>query len=106
MAKLALEKGTGIASAEFFPGVRLIRAYNSISHQSILTQAHRAGDLFAIPMAGDDAQAIATAKKLILESGFDPVLVGPLSSAKLFDNRSAMYGAQGNAAELRKGFGL
>jgi len=106
MAKVALEKGTGITSAEFFPGVRLIRAYNSISHKSILTQAHREGELFAISIAGDDVEAIATAKKLILESGFDPVLVGPLTSAKRFDNRSSMYGFKGTAKEMRKGFGL
>jgi len=106
MAKDALERGTGVTSAEFFPGVRLIRAYNSISHKSILTQAHREGDLFAISMAGDDAEAIATATKLILESGFDPVLVGPLSSAKRFDNRSSMYGFRGTAKEMREGFGL
>ncbi len=106
MAKVALKKGTGVASAEFFPGVRLIRAYNSISHKSILTQAHRDGPLFAIPMAGDDNEAISVVKKLILESGFDPVLVGPLSTAKKFDNRSSMYGFRGNAEEMRKGFGI
>lgn len=106
MANDALARGTGVTSAEFFPGVRLIRAYNSISHKSILTQAHREGELFAISMAGDDAEAVATASKLILESGFDPVLVGPLTSAKRFDNRSTMYGFKGTAKEMREGFGL
>jgi predicted dinucleotide-binding enzyme len=106
MAVEALKKGTGIASAEFFPGVRLVRAYNSISYKSITTQAHREGELMAIPMAGDDETAINVAAKLIEESGFAPVVVGPLSRAREFDNRSAMYGKQGTAEELKAGFGL
>lgn len=106
MAVEALKKGTGIASAEFFPGVRLVRAYNSISYKSITTEAHREGELMAIPMAGDDEEAVNVTVKLIEESGFAPVLVGPLSRAKEFDNRSAMYGKQGTAEELKAGFGL
>jgi predicted dinucleotide-binding enzyme len=106
MAVEALEKGTGVASAEFFPGVRLIRAYNSISHESITTQAHREGALMAIPLAGNDDEAVKVASRLIRESGFDPVFVGPLSRAREFDNRSSMYGKKGTAQELREGFGL
>jgi predicted dinucleotide-binding enzyme len=106
MAVAALKKGTGIASAEFFPGVRLVRAYNSISHQSIITQAHRKGELMAIPVAADDDDALKIASKLIKESGFDPVFVGPLSKAREFDNRSALYGKKGTARELREAFGL
>lgn len=106
MAVEALKKGTGIASAEFFPGVRLVRAYNSISYQSIMTQAHREGELMGIPVAADDDSAWIVASKLIKESGFDPVLVGPLSRAREFDNRSALYGKKGTAQELRKAFGL
>jgi predicted dinucleotide-binding enzyme len=106
MAVEALKKGTGIASAEFFPGVRLVRAYNSISYKSITTQAHREGQLMAIPMAGDDQKAVDVTMALIKDSGFDPVFVGPLSRAREFDNRSAMYGRQGTAQELKDGFGL
>ena len=106
MAVAALKKGTGIASAEFFPGVRLVRAYNSISHQSIITQAHRKDELMAIPVAADDDDALKIASKLIKESGFDPVFVGPLSKAREFDNRSALYGKKGTARELREAFGL
>ncbi|MFT5693888.1 MAG: putative dinucleotide-binding enzyme [Oceanicoccus sp.] len=106
MAVESLKKGTGVASAEFFPGVRLVRAYNSISYQSIMTQAHRDGELMAIPVAADDDSAWNVASKLIKESGFDPVLVGPLSRAREFDNRSALYGKKGTAQELREAFGL
>ena len=106
MAVAALKKGTGIASAEFFPGTRLVRAYNSISYQSIITQAHREGELMAIPVAADDDGALKTASQLIKDSGFDPVFVGPLARAREFDNGSALYGKKGTARELREAFGL
>jgi predicted dinucleotide-binding enzyme len=106
MALAALEKGTGIASAEFFPDVRLVRAYNSISHQSILTQAHRKGEQMAIPLAADDDDALQIASELVTDSGFEPVFVGPLSKAREFDNRSALYGKKGSPQELRAAFGL
>ena len=35
MAEDALAKGTGVASAEFLPGVRLVRAFNAISYRSV-----------------------------------------------------------------------
>ena len=50
--------------------------------------------------------AVDVTMALIKDSGFDPVFVGPLSRAREFDNRSAMYGRQGTAQELKDGFGL
>jgi predicted dinucleotide-binding enzyme len=86
--------------------VRLVRAYNSISHQSILTQAHRKGEQMAIPLAADDDDALQIASELVTDSGFEPVFVGPLSKAREFDNRSALYGKKGSPQELRAAFGL
>ena len=59
----------------------------------------------AIPLAADDDDALEIASKLIRESGFDPVFVGPLSRAREFDNRSALYGMKGTARELREAVG-
>ena len=42
MAREALEKGTGVASAEYLPGARLVRAFNAISFVMVREQAHRA----------------------------------------------------------------
>ncbi len=35
-----------------------------------------------MPMAGDDAKAIAVATQLVREAGFEPVLIGPLEMGK------------------------
>jgi predicted dinucleotide-binding enzyme len=35
-----------------------------------------------MPMAGDDANAIAVASRLVREIGFEPVVVGPLAMGR------------------------
>jgi hypothetical protein len=101
MALEARRKGTGVASAEFLPGVKLVRAFNAINYRSLQSEAHRAGDLAAIPIAGDDSRAVAVTSQLVKEAGFDPVMVGPLSSAKLFDVGTPVYVQLLTAKELR-----
>jgi hypothetical protein len=106
MALEARRKGTGVASAEFLPGVRLVRAFNAINYKSLQSEAHRAGEPVAIPLAGDDTQALAVASELVKDAGFEPVVVGPLSSAKLFDVGSPVYVQVLTAKELRARLGL
>jgi hypothetical protein len=101
MALEARRKGTGVASAEFLPGVKLVRAFNAINYRSLQSEAHRAGELAAIPIAGDDSRAVAVTSQLVKEAGFDPVMVGPLSSAKLFDVGTPVYVQLLTAKELR-----
>lgn len=101
MALEARRKGTGVASAEFLPGVKLVRAFNAISYKSLESEAHRAGEPAAIPIAGDDSHAVAVTSQLVKDAGFEPVLVGPLSSAKLFDVGTPVYVQLYTAKELR-----
>jgi len=106
MAAEALIKGTGVASAEFLPGVRLVRAFNAIGYASVHEKAHRQGELVAIPIAGDDADAISVASQLVVDAGFDPVLVGPLARAKDFDQGTPVYVQDLTARELRDALDL
>ena len=106
MALEARRKGTGVASAEFLPGVRLVRAFNAISYLSLRSEAHRAGEAVAIPIAGDDERALAVATRLVRDAGFEPVVVGPLARAKLFDVGTPVYTQVLTARELRKRLGM
>lgn len=101
MALEARRKGTGVASAEFLPGVRLVRVFNAINYTSLQSEAHRAGEPVAIALAGDDSQALAVTSQLVKDAGFEPVVVGPLSSAKLFDVGTPVYVQLLTAKELR-----
>ncbi len=106
MAVEARRKGTGVASAEFLPGVRLVRAFNAISYLSLRSEAHRPGEPVAIPIAGDDERALTMAKRLVRDAGFEPVLVGPLARAKLFDVGTPVYTRLLTARELRARLGM
>ncbi len=56
----------------------------------------------AIPLAGDDKDALATASTLVHDAGFDAVVVGPLTRAKDFAQGGSLYGQQLTAQELRQ----
>jgi len=106
MAVEARRKGTGVASAELLPGVRLVRAFNAINWKSLRSEAHRGGERVAIPLAGDDPKALAVAERLVRDAGFEPVVVGPLAKARLFDFGTPVYTKLLTAKELREKLGL
>ena len=101
MAADAIRKGTGIASAEYLPGVRLVRAFNALSFVQVERDAHRAGEKLGIPVAGDDPAAVATVVRLVEDAGFDPVVVGGLARAREFDTGTPVYVKGLTARQLR-----
>ncbi|HXZ60894.1 MAG TPA: NAD(P)-binding domain-containing protein [Steroidobacteraceae bacterium] len=106
MAVEARRLGTGVADPQFLPGVRLVRAFNAINSGDLASQAHRAGEPVAIPLAGDDAQALAVAERLVRDAGFAPVVVGPLARAREFDVGTPVYTRLMTAPQLRAALGL
>lgn len=82
IAAWAREKGAGLASAELLPGARLVRAFNAIGFAKLPEAARRQGERTGIPMAGDDANAVAVASRLVRDIGFEPVMIGPLAMGK------------------------
>ena len=91
MATDAKARGTGVATAGYIPGVRLVRAFNALSFVQVERDAHRAGEKLGIPVAGDDPAAVKTVVQLVIDAGFDPVLTGNLASSKNFDTGTAVY---------------
>lgn len=106
MADEAIAKGTGVASAEYLPGVRLVRAFNALSFQQVEREAHRERDKIGIPIAGDDAEAVRVTAELVVDAGFDPVVVGGLERARDFDRGTPVYVRGMTAAQLRQALGL
>ena len=106
MAVEARRKGTGVASAEYLPGVRLVRAFNAINSGDLRSEAHRKGAPIAIPLAGDDRQALQVAEQLVRDAGFAPVAVGPLSRAREFDVGTPVYTRLMTEPQLRQALGL
>jgi 8-hydroxy-5-deazaflavin:NADPH oxidoreductase len=106
MAVEARRKGTGVASAEFLPGVRLARAFNAIGYRNLRSEAHRKGELVGIPIAADDREALEVTARLVRDAGFEPVVVGPLAKAKMFDVGTPVYTQLLTAPELKARLGL
>ena len=96
------EEGIGVTSAKYLPGAKIVRAFNSMSYRYFVSEANRSGDRMAIPIAGDDKDALATASTLVHDAGFDPVVIGPLARARDFQQGSPLYGLQLTAAEMRQ----
>jgi predicted dinucleotide-binding enzyme len=94
MAVQAREKGAGLASAEFLPGARIVRAFNAVGYARLPEIAQGKGERPGMPMAGDDAKAIAVASRLVRDVGFEPVLVGPLAMGKHLIPGTPLAGVQ------------
>src|ERR1019366_6142807 len=82
VATWAREKGAGLATAELIPGAHLVRAFNAVGYMKVREDAADPSKKIGMPMAGDDAGAIAVASKLVREAGFEPVVIGPLAMGK------------------------
>jgi predicted dinucleotide-binding enzyme len=100
IATWAREKGAGLASAELLPGARLVRAFNAIG-AARMGSAHQEPGRVGMPIAGDDAQAVAVASRLIREVGYEPVLIGGLAMGKHLMPGTALAGER-SAEEIRK----
>lgn len=105
MARAAQKKGAGAATAEFLPGARVVRAFNCIPAASLANNANRKPERIAIPIGGDDKEALAVAERLVRDAGFDPVVVGSLAQTRQFDLGEPLAGRQFTAAEMRKVLG-
>src|SRR5262249_54297149 len=71
-------EGIGITSQKYLPRTHLVRAFNTLSYTIFVREAHRPDPKLAIPIAGDDGEALAIAAGLVRDAGFEPVVVGKL----------------------------
>ena len=106
VGKDGLARGTGVTSKEHLPGARLVRALNALSYVQVTKEAHRAGEKLGIPIASDDQAAIAMTVRLVTDAGFEPVVVGGLARARVFDAGTAVYVKGLTAAQLRVALSL
>src|SRR5689334_11892168 len=76
--------GIGVTSQKYLPGARLVRAFNTLSYTIFEREANRPAPRLAVPIAGDDPEAVQVAAQLVRDAGFDPVEVGKLADARRF----------------------
>jgi 8-hydroxy-5-deazaflavin:NADPH oxidoreductase len=100
------QNGIGITSQKYLPGTRLVRAFNTMNYMVFAREANRPDPKLAIPIAGDDSEAVQVAAGLVRDAGFDPVIVGKLADARRFQRGAPGYGQQVSAAELKQKLSL
>jgi 8-hydroxy-5-deazaflavin:NADPH oxidoreductase len=98
--------GIGVVSQRYLPGTRLVRAFNTLSYRILAQEANRPPPRLAIPIAGDDPDALKVAARLVSDAGFDPVVVGSLKDARRIQRGNPGYGQAVSAAELKQKLGL
>lgn len=102
----AIARGWGVVTPELLPGTRVTRAFNAINFRAVTAEAHRSGEKVGIPIAGDDAEAVRITSELVVDAGFDPVVVGGLAQASLFDPGTPVFVTNMTAAQIRVALGL
>jgi len=107
LAKIALTKpSTGELVAEYLPGVRIIRAFNTSNYANFAREAGRPAPRMGIPVAASDAATLAIGTRLVNEIGFDAVPVGGgLNGSAKFELRRPANGLH-TAAQLKAIMGL
>jgi 8-hydroxy-5-deazaflavin:NADPH oxidoreductase len=98
--------GIGVTSRKYLPGARLVRAFNTLSYTIFEREANRPAPRLAVPIAGDDQEAVQVAARLVRDAGFDPVEVGKLADANRFQRGAPGYGQNVSAAELKQKLSL
>jgi len=99
-------EGVGVVSQKYLTGARLVRAFNTLSYKIFATEANRPDPKVAVPVAGDDSEAVQTAAGLVRDAGLDPVVVGKLADASRFQRGGPGYGQAVSAAELKQKLSL
>jgi hypothetical protein len=77
-----------------------------MSYMIFAREANRPVPKLAIPIAGDDDRAVQTAAELVRDAGFEPVIVGTLADARLFQRGGPGYGQPVGASELKQKLSL
>lgn len=100
------ENGIGVTTAKYFPGAHIVRAFNAANHRLFTNNANRPAPRMAVPIAGDDADALEAAARLVDAAGFDPLVVGTLKDADKFAMGTAGFGHVMSAADLAAKLGI
>ena len=100
IAKEAREKGVGLTTARLLPGARVVRAFNTMGVNRLRENANRPEGRIAIPMAGDDQEALKVASTLVRDAGFDPAVLGGLDRSRIFEQGNPLYGQIISAQEM------
>jgi 8-hydroxy-5-deazaflavin:NADPH oxidoreductase len=98
--------GSGSFVARLLPGARLVKAFNTVWFEDLRKTINKDGEKIGVPIASDDQEGLNAAIELVEHAGLAPVVVGSLSTSKMFDVGTAVYATSASAEEIRRKLGL
>lgn len=105
-AALDARHGSGVPIARLLPGAYYVRAFNSVYWETLRDEAGRPAPRVAIPLVGDDPASLDRAASLVVDAGFDALVVGPLVHATTFDVGTPAFNVAHTSEELERLLGL
>ena len=89
---------------EFLADARVVKALSHMGYHHLLDESKPAGNTGrkAIAIAGNDDIDNKIVATLVDELGFDPVIIGPLSRGKILEPGHDLFGANLDAASLKR----
>ena len=100
IGKQAREQGVGLTTQRLLPGARVVRAFNTLGVGRLRADANRPEGRIAIPMAGNDPEALKVASMLVRDAGFEPAVLGGLDRSRLFEQTNPLYGQELSQKEM------
>lgn len=104
VAKFGL--GSSAFVAQLVPSSQIVKAFNTVYFAELAAQAHRQGERLGIPIAGDPGPALDLAVRLVSDAGFDPIVIGNLSTGGQLDPGTKVYAKTLTAKQIATLFGL
>jgi len=98
--------GMGTFVAGLLPGARIVRAFNTVYFEDLKKTINKSDETIGIPIASDDQEGLQAASELVERAGLDPVVVGGLSTSKMFDVGTSVYATSAPARVIRKKLSL
>jgi hypothetical protein len=92
--------GSGAWTAAQLPGARVVKAFNTVYFKT-MAQSSGIADPVAVPLAGDDAEALEIAAKLVRDAGLAPVIAGPLATSARFDPGTPLWNSGARETAVR-----
>ncbi|MDX8030526.1 NAD(P)-binding domain-containing protein [Lentzea sp. BCCO 10_0856] len=89
--------GTSEEVAARLTGAHVVKTLNHVAYQDMEPPNGR-----AVGLAGDSPAAVEAVREFLSRIGFDPVPVGPLTSGRLLEPGSPVFGAAVRRPELEK----
>lgn len=84
--------GASVVAAAAGPGVRVVKAFNVLGAEHMSSPVLADGHRPVLPVAGDDADAVADVVRLAERLGFDAVAVGGLEAAAVTEEAARYWG--------------